>query len=181
MPRVHKVERARKARPSAGIAVGDTYYYWTFRNRFGKGTRCFSKTYPKQSQLTRSEYLGRLVEIEERIEELTADATLEETVGEIAGSLRELGEEQEEKRNNMPESLQESDTGNLLQERAEACSNAADELEGIDFSAWVEDEDETATSRETDPDAEPINEDGQTEDEYWEAKLEEVQGVSVSG
>lgn len=44
--RVHKVERARKARPAHGIAVGDTYYYWTPY----RGTTQYSKQYPTRAQ-----------------------------------------------------------------------------------------------------------------------------------
>ncbi len=135
MPRVHTVKSARKARPEMGLEVGETYHWWKFKNRFGNGTIVRSKTYPRASQLTRSEFLGAMYGIQEEIEDLEADEDLESTVGDIAGRARELGEEQTEKRENMPESLQDGDTGSLLEERSQAMSDWADELEGVSFPA----------------------------------------------
>jgi hypothetical protein len=52
MARAHFVKKARKAIPGTDIKKGDSYYWWKFR--FG-GKRT-SKTAPKASQLTQSEF-----------------------------------------------------------------------------------------------------------------------------
>lgn len=137
MPRVTYVKKARKAQPRFGISVGDSYYWWKFR--FG-GKRV-SKTYPKQSQLTQSEFLGTMYDIKDKIDELEFD-NLETGVQEIIDELRELGDEQADKIYNMPESLQESPTAELLQERCDYCCEMADELEAVDIEPEVEEEPE---------------------------------------
>ncbi len=57
MARAHFVKKARKDNPAAGIKAGDSYYWWKFR----RGGKHYSKTAPRPSQLTQSEYLRRLM------------------------------------------------------------------------------------------------------------------------
>lgn len=161
MARAHFVKRAAKDYPDHGIAKGESYYWWKFMVGGRGGPKRYSKTPPKPSQLTQSEFLSQFYALEEQIADLKADDGLESSVEEIASDFRELGEEQESKRSNMPESLQDSDTGNQMQERAEKCEEIAGELEQIEFDLADRD-------------------DNQTESEYWESKLEEVQGVDTS-
>jgi len=131
MPRVNTVEHARKAYPESGIKKGDKYFWWKFRY----GGKHMSLTEPKPSQLTQSEFLSGLYAIQERIGDLTADSAedLESEVGEIASELRQLGEDCRDRKGNMPEGLQEGETGQMLESRADACDSAADELEGVEF------------------------------------------------
>lgn len=155
MARVHTVAKARKAIPDSGVQVGDTYYWWKFRF----GGRRISKTYPKRSQLTQSVFLGQVYDIEDRISTLDADETLPDQVAEIAQELRDLASECESNRSNMPDHLQDSPTGELLQEREEACNNAADELDEIDLN--------------------PPGDEEEDPEQYWADKLDEVQQISV--
>lgn len=156
MARATFVKKARKNVVGTDIKAGDSYYWWKFR--FG-GKR-YSKTPPRRSQLTQSAFYSTLYDIEDYITELKADDGLEDAVSDIAQQLRDLAEECQSSRENMPESLQESDTGNMLQERSEALEAAADELEGLTFNP--EDKDE-----------------GESEEDYWQGKLDEVQSVSI--
>lgn len=133
--KVTHVKSARKAVPSQGIEVGDSYYWWKFR----RGGKRYSKTYPRRSQLTQSEFLASLYDMQDDIGNLEANDDLADTVSEYIDRLRGMAEECEEKIQNMPESLHESDTANLLQSRADTCNEAADEFEQIDF----EDDSET--------------------------------------
>ncbi len=133
MARAKKVEKARKDYPDAGIKKGDTYYWWKFRY----GGRRFSLTYPKRSQLTQSEFLGNVYELEDRIEALSADSYddaggLATDIEDIANDIREQGEECSERRDNMPEQLQDSDSGELLQGRYDTCEEWASALEEVD-------------------------------------------------
>jgi uncharacterized protein YukE len=130
MPRVHFVKKARKAIKEAGVKKGDSYYWWKFR--FG-GKRV-SKTPPKASQLTQSEFLGNMHAHQEDVDSFSASSV--EDIDSVAGQLRdkaeeirELGNECEEKYNNMPDSLQQGPTGELLQTRTEQCENIATELD----------------------------------------------------
>lgn len=153
MPRVNFVKKARK--DNSLVKKGESYYWWKFR----RGGKHLSKTYPKQSQLTQSEFLGELYSLQEEIDELVADESLASAVEDLAERFRTLGEEQSDKRDNMPEGLQDSPTGELLQTRADRCEEIASDLEGLD----LEDDGEERTEEE--------------KEEYWQDKLDEVQGV----
>jgi flagellar biosynthesis chaperone FliJ len=146
MPRVHHVKSARIAH--GDIKVGEPYYWWKFRYG-GKRT---SRTYPKASQLTQSEYLQTIYGIQERETPASYDE-LESTRDEIKDELEQLRDEQEEKRSNMPEGLQEGDTGNLLQERYDALDGAINDLENVeipDDDALLDDLDEPLPEDATD-------------------------------
>lgn len=158
MARAHFVKKARRAYKESDIKKGESYYWWAFR--YGGMHR--SKVAPKQSQLTQSEYLSTMYSFEEEIAELVADDTLQGSVEDIVSRLRDLASEQEDKLSNMPDGLQQGSTGELLQNRADACNEAADELEGIDF----DEPEEGATDDEV--------------EEHWQEKLDEVQGVSFN-
>jgi hypothetical protein len=143
MPRVHTVEKARKADDRYGIKVGDKYYWWTFKNRAGPGTKVKSKTYPKPSQLTRSAFKSQWRSFGEQIAELAIEDGLHDALQSIAADIRSLGEEQQSSLDNMPEGLQQGDTGQMLQERIDACEAWADEIEGLDEPEREEPEHET--------------------------------------
>lgn len=132
MPRVITIKSARKDYPDDGIQKGDTYYKWKFN--FGPLYR--SKTYPKPSQLTRSEYLGTLYSIQERIpefSEMTEASDVESLAEELKDELQCLCDETQEKHDNMPEQLQDSDSGMLLQERVDNLENVINEFDSLDF------------------------------------------------
>ena len=140
MPRVIHVQKAAKDYPDKGIKKGEAYYWWKFRY----GPKMFSKTPPRQSQLTQSEFLGSMYDIEERIQDLNAAAGFEAIESErdsIAEELRELAESQDEKLNNMPESLQQGSTGELLDERRQNAEEMADSLEGVELDSEMDQED----------------------------------------
>ena len=127
MARATFVKKAVKDNPVA--KKGESYYWWKFRF----GGKHYSKTAPRPSQLTQSDYLSSAYGFQEQIEDMKVeDDNLEDVAGElrsVADEVRTLGEEQEEKIGNMPDSLQESDTAQMLQGRAEACEALAGELE----------------------------------------------------
>ena len=141
MPRVHFVKKARKDYPAFGIKKGDSYYWWKFRY----GGIYKSKTQPRPSQLTQSEFLSTIYAIVEEIQDVTIDdfnsiEELKEFIEEKAEEIRTLGEEQEDKLNNMPEGLQDGEIGCLLQDRADACYEMADELENIEIDEELSEE-----------------------------------------
>ena len=130
MPRVNKVNKAAKDYPEYGILKGEPYFWWKFRY----GGKRVSKTYPKASQLTQSEYLGRIYDLQERDIEGETLEDLENLRDEIVQELEEIRDEQQEKLDNMPEGLQQGSTGELLQERYDTVDGVISELESIDFS-----------------------------------------------
>ena len=130
MARTHFVKCARKDNPAAGVKKGESYYWWKFR----RGAKHFSKTPPKQSQLTGSEFLSQALNLNELLAELDCEniEMLKDEIQDIAEQFRELGSDCEDKRSNMPDQLQDCETGEKLGDRASACEDVADELEAVD-------------------------------------------------
>lgn len=168
MPRVHTVKKSMKAYPGTGIEKGDTYYWWEFR--YGGLHR--SKTYPKPAQLTNSPFLQGMYGAQETQQNLVADDSLEQAVQDLAQELRDLGEQAQESFDNMPEGLQQGDTGQMLEGRVTAMEEAADALEGIDFSGPPEKGDE-------DPD-ETDEEFQERLTDWYEERLTEAQEVDIN-
>lgn len=185
MPRVHKVEKAQKADPRAGIAKGDTYYWWTFKNQRGPGTKVKSKVYPKPSQLTRSNFKSQWRSFGEEIAEMALDDGLYDALQEIAGRIRELGEECQGSLDNMPEGLQQGATGEMLQERIDNCESWASDIEGLDDpgqfdEAEIEDLPEFGEFLDTDATEQPAVVDGDIGDLIeWAFLLWEDFGIDV--
>lgn len=161
MPRVTHVKSARKAQPNYDIKVGDSYYWWKFRY----GGKICSKTYPKASRLTQSEYYGSIYDIQETIANMTE--LTESNKEEIISTIREIGEQCSEKHQNMPENLASSPTAELLENRSYAMEAWADELEQVEIPEEVDE-----------PDMEPDFDMCENEDDIMEA--EETYNQSVS-
>ena len=129
MPRVKQV-KARKDYPDHGVKKGDMCYVWSVKTGPRSSRNYRQLTPPKPHQLTSSAFLGTAYELNERIEALTAD-DLEDELQEIIDEIQELGDEQDEKWNNMPESLQYSSTGELLEGRRDSCEEWFSNLESV--------------------------------------------------
>lgn len=171
------------------IAAGESYYWWAFKN----GGKHFSKERPKPSQLTQSNYLSQLYEIQERMDEIKVESPedLESVLDDLKSDLENLKDETQGSLDNMPEGLQSGPTGELLQERIDALDNAISELEGIDCSDYEEPDLETYIS-EMDEDIEADGYEAPTEEspeyiewkedkfnEWADEKISEIQGVSL--
>lgn len=178
--RVHTVERARKADPRNGIEVGDKYYWWKFRNRHGAGTVVKSKTYPKASQLTRSEFAGTWRSIEEDIEALPLDDSLHSQLQDIAARLRELADETQSKLDNMPEGLQQGDTGQLLEARVNAANEWADVIEALDEPMREDADPETLEAEEGESESDLADRQAQEEQDA-EERADEAYDEALSG
>ncbi len=153
MPRVlHR--KARKDYPAAGIVKGDMYYHARLKTGPASGIVLRQLKPFRRSQLTRSSFLGSLYDIEDD----QTEAQCVEDCRSLAERYTNLGAECQESLDNMPENLQETDTGQLLTERIEACEAAAEEIE----SAFGEIDDEEKPT-----------------DDELEALLEVVQQVSA--
>lgn len=120
MPKVNQ-RVARKDYPHYGIAKGQSHYHWVLKTGPRSSREFRQIAPPKRSQLTNSEYLGTLYDIQDSIDAATDPAGLRV----CADELETLGQEQTSKFENMPEGLQQGDTGQLLEERASNCEQAA--------------------------------------------------------
>lgn len=142
MPRVHLVKKSRKEFP--GIPKGSTYYWWKFPYSGIRRTL----VRPRPSQLTQSEHKGEAYGIQEDLADLTVgDVQAEVDMSEYADRARELGETAMDNLYNMPESLQQGDTGQLLEQRASDMEDWASELEGVDTEVDSELSEEDAEDR----------------------------------
>jgi hypothetical protein len=128
MPRVKQVT-ANKDHPKFGIVKGQKHFHWVLKTGPTSSREFRQTTPPRPSQLTTSEYIGTMGDIEHDLHEMTLDEGLPDALTELADQVRTLGEEQREKYDNMPDGLQQGDTGTMLEERADACEAWADEIE----------------------------------------------------
>lgn len=148
MARAHFVKAARKDNPVA--KKGEPYWWWKPMIGGRGAAKRFSKTQPTRSQLTNSEFLSAFYAICESID------AAEDVDGlrSCAEELRTLGEEQQEKFDNMPDGLQQGDTGQMLEERATGCDSWADAIEAAcdNFDGEDDGEEEDDEDGDTDVD-----------------------------
>ena len=139
------------------INVGESYYTWCF---YG-GQPQYSKERPKPSQLTQNWFKQELYSIQEKIEEFEPEdvedvATFVDDIRSDAESLRD---ECQEHLDNMPEQLQDSDSGQTLQERIDNLDSVIGDIDNFDseFESEIEKEDD------------------ETDDDFLERQSEEKQ------
>jgi hypothetical protein len=179
MPKVTLVKKSRVPRKDSytgvNIPVGSSYYTWAFR--YG-GPR-YSLTSPKQSQLTNSPFLQALYGLQEEIGDLNAEDVSQEKIDEFVSALEDMRDEVQGSLDNMPEGLQEGDTGQMMQERIDSCESAIDELTSIDAEV---DEAGIRSEVEGDTDVTEANREEVIAEKIAERKqeiLDELQAVSI--
>ena len=177
MPRVTHVNKARKDNPA--VKKGEPYYWWKFRY----GGKRYSRTMPKQSQLTQSAYLGTVYSIMEEVEGWSGSDIddFESFQEDVVSQLQDLQGETQDSLDNMPESLQYSPTGELLQERIDGLDSAESEVECIDgFYFETEDfeaEDFDEEGYEDEEEMEDARADHESEQEELEREHEEAEAT----
>jgi predicted RNase H-like nuclease (RuvC/YqgF family) len=129
MARAIFVKSARKDYPDIGVKKSESYWWWQFRF----GGKHVSKTEPTRGQLTQSAFLISIYDIEDRLSRLTSEHSVKDEVDQIKNDLEELKSECEEKFGNIPEQLQESSAGQLLQERIDNLDDMISEIDNIDY------------------------------------------------
>jgi len=164
MPRVVQ-RRARKDYPREGIKAGDLYYYTKIKLQRG-GIEMRSLKPFKESQLTRSPFKSGFLAAGEAWDDSEKTA---EDIRAAAEAIRELGQEAQNSYDNMPEGLQQGDTGQVLENRASTCESVADQLDSLaDDLEALEDLDD-----EPDDPMEPDDEDDEEAMAAYEAAKEE--------
>ena len=150
MARAKFVKAARKDYPEHDIKKGESYWHWSFYNGRASSRKHYSKTKPKPSQLTGSPFLSTLYGCEEAVQDLKADSydsmeDFESDIEGIKGDLENLRDETQSSFDNMPEGLQQGDTGQLLEARVQGLEDLIGEFDGLDFSV---DDDKKSTLTE---------------------------------
>lgn len=131
MARVHYVKKARKDNPA--VKKGEPYYWWAFRF----GGKHYSKTPPKGSQLTQSEFLSQFLEISEALDEINLSPTTLGEVQDIASTLEDLASQMEDlasETQDKQSALEDAFPGgcptlDLLEERSQAAEEAQQTIE----------------------------------------------------
>lgn len=181
MPKV-KYVKAAKDHPAQGIAKGEMYYVWAIKTQRG-GITLRSKTPPRQSQLTLSEYKSAAWELVERLEDFQKPSDISDLVSfrdELVSDAENLRDEQQEKLDNMPEGLQQGDTGTMIQERIEALESFIEELGDIDFDCDIDMDEEYPGGGSEDPTQEEWEEERQEKyDQRLQELFDELSGVSL--
>jgi hypothetical protein len=138
MARVHH-RKARKDYPAHGIKRGDMYYFAQIKTGPRSSRTIRSLTRPTRSQLTSSDFMSQSYDLDDAVS--AADDV--ETLRSLADDIRQLGEDQQEKLDNMPEGLQQGDTGQLIQERIDGCEEWATSVDEAcdEWDNYSEDDD----------------------------------------
>lgn len=132
MARVHFVKKARKKNPVA--KKGESYYWWEPMVGGRGGTKRFSKTRPKPSQLTQSDFFSTLYSAQEAFED-SKPATwseLQAAKETLISDLQNLSDETQDKLHNLPEQLQSGQPGELQQGRIDALESYISEIDAVD-------------------------------------------------
>lgn len=135
---------ARKGYPDHGIKKGDKYWFVSLKTG-PRSSRTLRQLTPfKPSQLTTSEYLSALYDWQDDLSKL---ASMDDAQA-LADAIGELGDEQRSKYDNMPEGLQQGETGQMIEARADACEQAKSDIEDI-IGEWETARDQWETDYET--------------------------------
>ena len=127
MPKVHH-RKAGKDYPDQGITKGEMYYTARVKTGPASGITIRSKDPIPASRLTQSAFKSAWLGMEEEWSRGDKDG---EAIRAAAEAIREIGQEAQESFDNMPEGLQQGDTGQMLENRASESETAADELDTL--------------------------------------------------
>lgn len=163
------------------VKKGEKYYTWQLHGRSPQ----ISKTYPKRQQLTSSDFLIQVYDLEDELSDISSDVSdkdgLEAFVEEFVQKIRDLASEQEDKRNNMPEGLQDSSVGELLQNRADSLEEWASNIESVDLDDYEELE-RSDDERDVEESEEDFEEYKENHFQDWlDEKCVEISGFTYEG
>ena len=137
MARAHFVKKARKANKAAGIKKGDSYYWWKFR----RGGKRISKTPPRRSQLTQSEFYGVMYDCEDTVADAGAEfvkaedadtSDLVQALRDAVTSIEEQRDQCQERFDNMEQAFSGGcPTMELLETRVSNCDDIIQSLEQV--------------------------------------------------
>jgi hypothetical protein len=146
MAKVEK-RKARKDYPEHGIKAGEDYYYVQIKTgpRSSKVMRSLKPFKP--SQLTVSSFKSAWLSVDEAFSDSPEEG---EDIRAAADAIRDAGQEARNAFDNMPEGLQQGDTGQMLEARADKADEVADALEEL-ASEW-DDLEEPQEPTEAEPD-----------------------------
>lgn len=143
MAKIHYVKKCRVDNPA--VKRGEGFYWW----KLPFGEKQYSKTYPSRSQLTDSDYLGCVFDLQDSIKGYTwieQEADFSDMMDEIIDQVTDIRDQCQLSYDNMAPMLHSAPNGLLLMARIDACDTALGEVSEMDFdSAKFDDEEQFIT------------------------------------
>ena len=147
MTKLHYVRRAFRTYRGTGVKKGMPYFWWKFSYK----KKQYSLVRPKRSQLTRSVFLGAMMDLEDTYASISQLDGAFATINTIRDELEEIRDVTEESLRNMEEQFPNGcPTIELLTLRVEQCKDIIGQLDSINLPDEEEEEEE-------DKDEEPID------------------------
>lgn len=135
--RVHLVKKSRV--DNDAVKRGAPYYWW----KLPYGEKTVSATYPSRSQLTNSDYLGCVFDLQDSLSEFTIDDSedFEAMLEEISEVIGDISEQCQTNLDNMKKNLHAAPNGRLLIARIAILDVVQAQLDGMSFDDCTGDED----------------------------------------
>jgi hypothetical protein len=131
--KVHLVKKSRV--DNAAVKRGEQYWWW----KLPFGEKTVSSTYPVRSQLTNSDYLGCVFDLEDQIHDFTIDnaSDFEAMLEEVTEVIGDIQEQCQTNYDNMAPMLHAAPNGKLLAERLRVIPELLEELDALDYSDHI--------------------------------------------
>ena len=131
--KVHLVKKSRV--DNAAVKRGDPYYWW----KLPFGEKTVSATYPARSQLTNSDYLGCVFDLEDQVYEIEVDNAedFEAMLEEVTEVISDIQEQVQANYDNMAPMLHAAPNGRLLAQRLIVIPQVLEELDALDYSDHI--------------------------------------------
>jgi len=143
MAKIHYVKKCRV--DNSAVKRGEPYYWW----KLPFGEKSYSKTYPSRSQLTASDYLGCVFDLQDSIKGYTwieQEGDFSDMMDEIIDQVTDIRDQCQASLDSMAPMLHSAPNGKLLIARVDACDVALGEVSEMDFaSAKFDDEEQFVT------------------------------------
>lgn len=139
MPIVHHVKKARA--DNNAVKRGDAYYWW----KFAYSDKQYSKTYPRRSQLTQSDYKGCVYDLQDSVSDYEINNPIEfnNMISALSEQVEDMREQAVTALGNMKENLHVAPNGILLKNRIASCESTLSALGSLDWDEeGFEDNDE---------------------------------------
>lgn len=170
MPKVHHI-KANKDYPDEGIKKGEMYFKWSLKTGPRSGMTFRSKSHPRQSQLTTSDFWSTFYGISEQAEDLIPSMDDVETERDnVVQELESLRDETQSRFDNMPDGLQQGETGQRLENRVSELESLIESINSVDCTCDDGDEDQSEEEKE--------ERRSDRAKEIWEEIVDELSGFS---
>ena len=131
--KVHLVKKSRT--DNEAVKRGESYYWW----KLPFGNKTCSAAYPGRSQLTNSDYLGCVFDLQDSLSDFTIDdaSDFEAMIEEVSDVIADIQEQCQTNLDNMVPNLHVAPNGRLLVARLAILGEVQAELDALDYDDHV--------------------------------------------